>query len=439
MQYDDVVLSLPACGTVPARLETSLMKRAILTLFCGLTVCLTSAAEAQFDDLGKTFENAAKNVARKAIVGDNGLARQLAPNSGGPARTQDYTVQTRDGWTLVAHRFRPRAQPKQGAAPIILCHGLSYNASFWNLDPSCSFVDFLTGQGYDVWVADLRGSGYSSKWVAKIADAPELMIGSAVRKLSGNKLAPTGYASVEPKYADWTLDHHIALDVPALVKLVLRETRATEVTWIGHSMGGIVALAHLTKFQNPGIGKLVCIGSQVTMPNGQVAMQFAREMIETRTRQISQQLSPEQLMLETQSSVQNLFFNQRNVMPEVYQALSSTATDVPSIGVMKQYMTLAKTGELLDSKQQFSYAKSLGNVQVPILVGCGADDQFAPPVVQKYIYDNVGSTDKTLLVFGRSMGFSVDAGHDDALVGLNSKAQVYPVIESWLRGARMKK
>ena len=26
------------------------------------------------------------------------------------------------------------------------------------------------------------------------------------------------------------------------------------------------------------------------------------------------------------------------------------------------------------------------------------------------------------------------AGHDDALVGLNSRAQVYPVIEGWLRG-----
>jgi pimeloyl-ACP methyl ester carboxylesterase len=406
----------------------------MLGLLAVIISCVNSA-EAQLDDLGKVFGNAAKKVAREAVVGDNGLARKIAAPGTGP-RSEPFTIQTRDGWTLVAHRFRPRVAPKSPVDPIILCHGLSYNASFWDLDPSCSFVDFLTGLGYDVWVVDLRGSGFSSKWVAKLSEAPELMIGSAVRKLSGGKLAPTGFASIEPKYADWTLDHHIALDVPALVALVRREAKAQQVTWIGHSMGGIVALAHLTRFPNPGIGKLVCVGSQVTMPNGQLAIQFAREMLETRTRQLSGSLSAEQLMAESRTSVHNMFFNQRNVLPQVYEALGSTATDVPALGVMKQYMALGNSGELLDSKKQFSYARSLDKVQVPLLVSCGADDQFAPPEVQKYIYEHVGSTDKTLLIFGKRMGFSVDAGHDDALVGLNSRAQVFPVIESWLRGAR---
>src|SRR5262249_9028905 len=161
--------------------------------------------------------------------GNNGLSRPLN-GSATPQRSVPLTIQTRDGWTLVAHHFRPRAKPKAGADPIILCHGLSYNATFWDLDPSCSFVDYLTGKGYDVWVADLRGSGYSSKWVAKISDAPEAILGSAVRKLSRGNLAPTGYASIEPKYADWTLDHHVAYDVPALVTLVRRETHAQQVT-----------------------------------------------------------------------------------------------------------------------------------------------------------------------------------------------------------------
>ena len=30
------------------------------------------------------------------------------------------------------------------------------------------------------------------------------------------------------------------------------------------------------------------------------------------------------------------------------------------------------------------------------------------------------------MIFGRRQGMSVDAGHDDTLVGLNSKDQVYP-------------
>ncbi len=44
-----------------------------------------------------------------------------------------------------------------------------------------------------------------------------------------------------------------------------RHTQAPEVAWVGHSMGGIIALCHLAKYRNPGIGRLVTVGSQVTM------------------------------------------------------------------------------------------------------------------------------------------------------------------------------
>jgi pimeloyl-ACP methyl ester carboxylesterase len=319
---------------------------------------------------------------------------------------------------------------------VILCHGLSYNAQFWTLDPACSLVDYLTAAGYDVWVADLRGSGDSTKWVAKLAQAPELAIGEAVRRLSRNKLTPTGFATIDPKFSNWTLDHHIAYDVPAFVRMVRRETGAAQVTWIGHSMGGIVALAHLARHGNPGIGKLVTVGSQVTMPNGQLAVQFLREMIETRTQLLTGQLDPDRLAAETRTSVHNMFFNQRNVSPQIYNALGTWATDIPALGVMQQYMTLGLGGELLDASKQFNYARALGNVTVPILITAGSDDQFAPPLVQQYLFNHVGSTDKTLLIFGRAMGFRVDAGHNDVLVGLNSRAEVYPAIEAWLRGAR---
>ena len=96
--------------------------------------------------------------------------------------------------------------------------------------------------------------------------------------------------------------------------------------------------------------------------------------------------------------------------------------------------TLANKGVLLDAKGQYNYARMIGYVKVPIFIACGARDSFAPPVVQRYIYDHVGSTDKTLYIFGRERGQSVDCGHDDALVGLNSKAQTYPVIARWLAG-----
>ncbi len=404
----------------------------------GFGLVLARPARGQVDELGKLFEKAAVNVARKAVVGPGGIAEKLGGQVEGP-RSEPFTVKTADGWTLVTHRYSPAGgRPRPGTLPVILCHGLSYNATFWDLEPSVSMARYLSELGYDVWVADLRGSGDSQKWVWKLDAAPEMILGGAVRRLSRGKLAPTGFATADPRFARWTLDDHIAYDVPALVSLVKQRTGAPAVAWIGHSMGGIVAIGHLARYGNPGIGQLVTVGSQVTMPNGQLPLQFLREMIETRTSMLTGKLTGEQLIAETQTSVHNMFFNQRNIAPEIAEALGTWATDVPAIGVMQQYLALGTTGELVDARKQFHYAQALGNIKVPMLISCGADDQFAPLVVQQYLYNNVGSEDKTLIVFGRASGFAVDAGHDDALVGLNSRAQVYPIIERWLRGDRFR-
>jgi esterase/lipase len=100
---------------------------------------------------------------------------------------------------------------------------------------------------------------------------------------------------------------------------------------------------------------------------------------------------------------------------------------------VQQYAVLSNGGELLDHKRHYNYAHQLANVTIPVLVSCGQADQIAPIGVQRYLYDHLGSHDKTLIVFGRTEGFAANAGHNDALVGLTSSAQVFPVLERWLR------
>jgi pimeloyl-ACP methyl ester carboxylesterase len=188
--------------------------------------------------------------------------------------------------------------------------------------------------------------------------------------------------------------------VPAFVSLVKHRTGAAQVVWVGHSMGGIVALAHLARYQNPGIDRLVTVGSQLTMPQGQIPAQFVRELIATRQQQVTGALRGQELVSRSGTTVHNLFFNEKNVAPTVYEALTTWATDVPSVGLMRQYLMLAGRGMLYDASGRFCYAQAAGNVKVPVLLTCGAVDRFAPLQMQQFLYDHVLSTDKTLPVPG---------------------------------------
>jgi polyhydroxyalkanoate synthase len=392
---------------------------------------LAASSPCRADDFGRLLERAAEDGLRQATA-PRSLQRPAAAEP--PKAGEPIAVRTTDGWTLVAHRYKPTGAVRPGVLPVILCHGLTYNAQFWDLDPSCSFARYLADLGFDVWAIDLRGCGMSQKWVWNLDAAPEALLGGALRRLNHGQAGPTGYATLDPKFANWTMDHHIAYDVPAFVNLVRRRTGAPEVAWVGHSMGGIVALAHLARYPNPGIGRLVTVGSQVTMPEGQVARQFLSEMLSKRQLQLAGKFTSAEVLNQTKTSVHNLFFNEQNVAPKIYEALSGWATDVPAIGLMQQYMILSNKGELYDSRGRYNYAQGLSNIKIPVFISCGEEDAFAPPKVQKYLYDHVGSPDKTLFIFGKSRGLRVNAGHDDSLVGLNSKAQTYPVIARWLAG-----
>lgn len=389
------------------------------------SVAAALASTARGQDFGKMLEKVARDSIRKGLE-PKAIERSFAASRAG----EPFPVKTADGWTLVAHRYKP-ARPR-AAAPIILCHGLTYNALFWDLDPACSPAQYLSSVGFDVWSVSLRGNGLSQKWVWKLDAAPTQLFGAAVRRISQGKIAPTGYATIDPKFSNWTMDDHIAKDLPAFVHFVRKTTGAPDVTWVGHSMGGIIAIAALARYQNPGIGRLVAVGSQVTMPNGQLVGQYIDSLIGSRQLQLSGKVDAARAVEMGQTGLHDMFFNIRNVDSKVYEALTTWATDVPSVGLMKQYMALSRRGELFDAANSYSYARNLANVTVPCLFACGAADRFAPPAVQQQLHAGVGSADKSVAYFGRAQGFQADAGHDDALVGLNSRAQVYPFLERWI-------
>lgn len=380
------------------------------------------------------FEDRAKDVFR-------GMKKKfLSPNEyRPPARKAEtsgvqyryYVAETTDRWKIVLVRYWMPGRVAPARLPVILCHGFSYNAYFYDLQAPVSLARYLANLGFDVWVVNLRGCGQSSKPVP-IASGAEAMVGRIVSKIGKETVPRQGFVSVDPKYLKWNMDDHVDYDIPTILSLVKQETQTPQVAWVGHSMGGNIMLAYLSKYgQDASIGRLVTVGSQVTMPQGQLVIQYLLELVKMREQNL---LGNKVRVEEAVQSMNNVFFNENNTDPAIMLALATYGNDLPSIGLGKQYLILAQTGRLYDAKKQFDYSAGIGRIQCPYLIVGGMADQIAPPNVQQYLYANVGSPDRTLLLLGRRYGLRANYGHNDSLVGRPSQQEIFPLLANWLAG-----
>lgn len=355
-----------------------------------------------------------------------------------PRRTQfgpevtDYVARTSDNWKLVVHRYRSANRQDRSKLPVILCHGFSYNATFFDLTPDASFARYLANEGYDVWVVNLRGAGQSSRWALTTPAAGNALLGRLAAQIDGSEIPRYGFVSIDPKYANWTFDDHVERDIPAILSLVKHRTNRPQVAWIGHSMGGNIMLAYLSRYgQDPSVGKLVVIGSQLRLPPESAFGELLLTTLEQRQREVTANAP---LLRAFSAGANRMFFNEANMTQEAFRAIETSGQDSPSVGVLEQYLTLCARGEMLDASKRTSYVTGLRNVQCPSLIVGGAADRIAPPYLQERLLRDIGAENRLLLILGKQNGFSVDFGHCDAIVGRQSLAEVYPVLSRWLDG-----
>ena len=131
-------------------------------------------------------------------------------------------MRIRDGWRLGVRHYRP-AHPDPGKLPVILCHGLGLNATFWTIIDN-HLPAQLSERGYEVYVFDIRASG------GKDRPGKNDRINQFLRKTPFR----------ERGESSWTVDDLVRYDVPAILDYVERESGQTRVNWIGHSLGGMM-------------------------------------------------------------------------------------------------------------------------------------------------------------------------------------------------------
>jgi len=297
-----------------------------------------------------------------------------------------------------------------GDGPVVLlCHGISSNARFWDLEPGRSLVRYLNERGYDVWNLDLRGHG------------------EAVHDGAGDR-----------QHAGWTIDDYGNRDLPAAIAYIREQTGAEELAYVGHSMGGMVLAVYLAHTPDPPLTSAVVVGSPLDFHDPDLLWKtlmgaskpVMRTMAFLPTHSLARAMVPmrRSLVLGTDT----LLHNPANMARRPEARMLTTVVSPLSRGEAEQFGLALEGGEFVSMDGSIEYRKALGGVGVPMLFIAGRADRIVSPDRVMGYYEAVGSEDKRFLLLSRSNGMSADYGHLDMGLGDHVEAEVFAPIEAWL-------
>ena len=335
----------------------------------------------------------------------------------GPSSSQDevHYVTTSDGWRLALHRYRPRGDDPHGE-PVLVHHGLSGIHVNFDLgvgteeQPVPSLSHWLADRGYDVWVCDLRGRGFSEK-----------------PKWFGNK-----------KW-DWCLDDFVEKDDPAFIDYIIEHTGFKNIHWIGLSMGGILLFCQCALHGSPKIASGVAAGSgleykdtgshfEPLIPYAWLGLKLKR----IPTGFLSKLEAP---FLGRKNSKRGAFnFYPANIAPKAARAIAGGSLEDVSGKLMYQMSTMFNPGGLTSMDGRVRYTElAKENVTTPLLLIAGEQDLQSSTMLADKTRELFPGDQHKVLKFGRSYGHPEHYGHIDLVAGLRADQEIFPEMLAWLK------
>ncbi len=313
-------------------------------------------------------------------------------------------IATPDGSAFELRRIPtdPAATPASGLPPVLLVHGVAINHRNLDTHPDWSLARHLSRQGREVWLLTLR---------------------TGLPDLSRTQRRRSDFLSM------------VRHDVPLAIGQVLERTGASQLDYVGFSMGGMLMYASIgrTVPQNsvrrvafigsPGLGKrLSLVGLDRLLPPSwipAIPLRFVTRML---------------AFAAGWSRRDSLAVNLANAAPGLARLSAVDAIrDIPA-PVAADFVRWSRAGGPIDVGGQPLF-DGLQNVEVPALFVAGAGDQLAPPSSVGAAADAWGradGTEKRLLVLGVQHGHTADYGHGDLAIGLHAPAEVYAPIAAFL-------
>ncbi len=344
--------------------------------------------------------------------------RQNAPSPDLRPCTDGYAYTT-DGWRLGVRHYRP-AQPDPGKLPVILCHGLGLNATFWTITDN-HLPAQLCARGYDVYVFDIRGSGENGR------PGKDDRLNQVLRQTPFR----------EHGESSWTVDDLVRYDVPAILEYVIRDSGQSRVNWVGHSLGGMMIFPFLELSPGPErIANFVGMGSTIIQARTpQRSMFYANVGIHSLLRVASAGRLGRPLTyfrMPGMGTIDGFYYTAENVDRRTISRFYGYTLEDPGPGALRQFAPYLRTGHLLSADRRVDYSARLGEVAVPTLMVAGASDLISDVPSTRMTFEAIGSRDKTLCVFSKANGHVADYGHCDLAWSRYAPREVFPVVIDWL-------
>ena len=301
------------------------------------------------------------------------------------------------------YRYEPTVE-KRFPVPILLVYALINRSYVLDLMPGNSFVEFLVGQGFDVYMLDWGTPGDEDEHLS--------------------------------------FEHYVFDYIPRAVKKMLKASHAEEFTLIGYCMGGTMSAMYASLFPGKPLRNLVLVTTPIDFTPEDMGLyglwtsekyfdpdllveafgNIPGELVDTGNRLVR----PVTNYIGTYVTMWDRIMHGKSM--DTWLAMNKWVNDgVPFAGeAFRMWIRdFYQQNKLVKGEIRLRGHKvDLANITCPVLNIAGKKDHICTLPQAEATMSHISSQDKEFLV--------LDAGHVGLLTGSEAKKGLWPKIRNWL-------
>ncbi|XP_070031603.1 triacylglycerol lipase 2-like isoform X2 [Nicotiana tomentosiformis] len=316
---------------------------------------------------------------------------------------EEHKVTTEDGYILSLQRIPKGISGKAATKPpVLLQHGLLMDGITWLLNPPDQSLAFiLADEGYDVWIANTRGTKYSQ--------------------------GHTSLSPQDPAYWEWSWDELVDFDLPATLKYVHDQT-AQKLHYVGHSLGTLIALAAISQNKLVDMLRSAALLSPIAYL-GQVRSPLAKSASKDFIAEGLYWLGIHEFDPRGDAVVK--------LLQKICQDPGNNCSDLMSSFTVTRKGTIEKYDYGNDEENNKHYGQPtppkyiMANIpnDIPLFLGYGGADYLSDVTDVQTLLDKLQNHDPDKLV----LQYREDYAHADFVFGMNAKQVVYNPLMAFFK------